>query len=164
MIIKMKKIKFILAAVLGFALAGCSYDYETGADYPALSLEDGVYEYELSAVMQNSEDIKPYLDFFGGVKFSITYVDGNPASISFSEEGVPFRVTDFDYDGTFVTDCEIYTRTSPYELRVKGTDQVICHISADRTVTFTFTLGAPSNTYEYQFALASDNAGAETEE
>lgn len=151
----MKKTILILAALACFLLSGCSDRLESGKPYPSMSIADGTVEYRLDKVMQNTEDVKPYFDFFDGISLSLTYEGGKLVRISFSENGAPFKVTDIEYTDVFESECEIYSAKSPYEIRLKGSGEVFCYITKDRMVTFPFKLGAPSNSYEYQFLPAT---------
>ena len=103
--------------------------------------------FKIDKVMQNETDVKPYFTFFDDVQLTLSYKDGEPSLLTFKETGAPFRVTTKDYVDV---EWEIYTGKSPYEIREKGTGEVICYMTRDRLISFPFKLGAPSNQYEYQ--------------
>lgn len=149
------KIKHIIyAAMLASAVfTGCSERMEEGHSYPALALGTETQKYVLDQVMQNTTDVKPYLKFFDEVTLELSYVDGVPDKLRLSEKGAPFRVTSREYDDVLELEWEINTAKSPYEIRVKGEKEPFCYITRDRIVTFPFQLGAPSNKYEYRFAV-----------
>lgn len=153
-------IKFCLAAMSCAMLFSCAQKLESGKEYPILEIGDADVVYELDQVMQNSEDVKPYFSFFNDVKLTVSYRDSKPDRIVFDDSGVPFRVTgaDVKYDGVLNAEWEINSASSPYEIRIKGTETVICYMAKDRSITFPFKLGAPSNQYEYRFVVA-DQAG-----
>lgn len=151
----MKTPYVFLTALLGLAATGCTDEPEPGRDYPALEMGDRTLEFRLDRVMQNDTDVKPYFDFFDGVSLTLGYEDGKPSRLTFSQEGVPFRVTEKEYTDV---EWEIHTARSPYEIREKGTDKVICYMTRDRLVTFPFHLGAPSNRYEYRLLPVEEEA------
>ena len=103
--------------------------------------------FKIDKVLQNDVDVKPYFSFFDDVELTLSYEDGKPSKLTFSETGAPFSVVTSDYTDV---EWEIYTGKSPYEIRLKATGEVICYITRDKLVTFPFKLGAPSNKYEYQ--------------
>lgn len=152
-------IKSCLTAISCVMLFGCAQKLESGKEYPILEIGDADVVYELDQVMQNSEDVKPYFSFFDDVKLTLSYKDGKPDKIVFDDSGVPFRVTgaDVEYDGVLDVEWEINSASSPYEIRIKGTETVICYMSKDRNITFPFKLGAPSNQYEYRFVIAGQD-------
>ena len=110
-----------LAAVSCAAFVGCENELESGKEYPVLEIGDATHVYRLDRVMQNNDDVKPYFSFFDGVSLSLSYRDGKPERLLFDDSGVPFRVTgeDVKYDGILDTEWEIYSASSPYEVRVK---------------------------------------------
>ena len=89
------------------------------------------------------------------MELTLSYKDGEPSLLTFTQTGAPFRVTTKDYVDV---EWEIYTGKSPYEIREKGTGEVICYMTRDRLVTFPFKLGAPSNQYEYQLLPVQDES------
>lgn len=143
----MKTLYVFLAAACAFVLGGCTNEMESGKGYPALEMGDATLVFKLDKVMQNDTDVKPYFDFFDGVTLTLTYRDGKPATLTFTQEGAPFRVTEKDYTNV---EWVIYSGSTPYEIREKESGEVICYMTRDRLVTFPFRLGAPSNKYEYQ--------------
>ena len=145
-----------MAAVV-FIISACSAELETGKSYPVLELGDAAVEYKLEKVMQNTENVMPYFTFFKDIKLKLTYRDSKPYSLSFTENGVPFRVTDVDYDGVLDSEWEIDNSSYPYAVKIKGTDKIVCYISQDRNITIPFRLGAPSNKYEYQFVKVENS-------
>lgn len=120
---------------------------ESGKDYPALAMGNETLTFKIDKVLQNDVDVKPYFSFFDDVELTLSYKDGKPSKLTFSETGAPFSVVTSDYTDV---EWEIYTGKSPYEIRLKATGEVICYITRDKLVTFPFKLGAPSNKYEYQ--------------
>lgn len=143
----MKASYVFLIAAWGLFLAGCTNDLESGKDYPALAMGNETLTFKIDKVLQNDVDVKPYFSFFDDVKLTLSYKDGKPSKLTFSETGAPFSVVTSDYTDV---EWEIYTGKSPYEIRLKATGEVICYITRDKLVTFPFKLGAPSNKYEYQ--------------
>jgi hypothetical protein len=143
----MKATCVFLIAAWSLLLAGCANEFESGLDYPALGMGNETLTFKIDKVLQNDVDVKPYLSFFDDVKLTLSYLDGKPSKLTLSETGAPFSVVETQYTDV---EWEIYTGKSPYEIRLKQTGEVICHITRNRMVTFTFKLGAPSNNYEYQ--------------
>lgn len=143
----MKTLYVLLAAACLSLLAGCTNEMESGKGYPALETGDATLVFKIDKVMQNDTDVKPYFTFFDDVTLTLTYRDGKPSTLTFSQEGAPFRVTEKDYTNV---EWEIYSERTPYEIREKGSGELICYMTRDRLVTFPFQLGAPSNKYEYQ--------------
>lgn len=128
----------------------CTNKLTSGEGYPALALGDVTLVYKLSKVMQNDIDVKPHFDFFETVEFTLSYVGGKPTTLSLTEGVVPFKVTTLPYTDKLEESWEIYTLKSPYEIRVKGTEQIVGYLHNTRMVTMNFKLGCPSNSYEYQ--------------
>ena len=143
----MKASYVFLIAAWGLFLSGCTNDLESGKDYPALAMGNETLTFKIDKVLQNDVDVKPYFSFFDDVELTLSYEDGKPSKLTFSETGAPFSVVTSDYTDV---EWEIYTGKSPYEIRLKTTGEVICYITRDKLVTFPFKLGAPSNKYEYQ--------------
>lgn len=152
----MKASYVFLTAAWAFLLAGCTNDLESGKGYPALEVGTETLTFKIDKVMQNDTDVKPYFDFFDDVCLTLSYENGRPSRLTFSEAGAPFSVTAKQYTDV---EWEISTAKTPYEIREKATGEVICYITRDRMVTFPFKLGAPSNKYEYQLlpVAASEN-------
>ena len=149
----MKKAYLILLAAVALMTASCAQKLESGVRYPALELGDTTMVYHISNVIQNGNDVKPYFNFFDEVSLSLTYVDGQPSTLTFSEEGAPFKVTDIEYEGTLSSEWYIDSSKSPYEIKLKADDKVLCYIDRNRMVYFPFQLGAPSNKYEYRMVV-----------
>ena len=141
----MKTPHVFLITALSLLAASCTNELESGKDYPALAMGNETLVFKIDKVMQNDTDVKPYFTFFDGVELTLT----------FTQTGAPFRVTTKDYVDV---EWEIYTGKSPYEIREKGTGEVICYMTRDRLVTFPFKLGAPSNQYEYQLLPVQDES------
>ena len=151
----MKTPLVFLITALSLLTAGCTNELESGKDYPALAMGNETLVFKIDKVMQNDTDVKPYFTFFDGVELTLSYKDGEPSLLTFTQTGAPFRVTTKDYVDV---EWEIYTGKSPYEIREKGTGEVICYMTRDRLVTFPFKLGAPSNQYEYQLLPVQDES------
>ena len=143
----MKTPHVFLITALSLLTASCTNELESGKDSPALAMGNETLVFKIDKVMQNETDVKPYFTFFDDVQLTLSYKDGEPSLLTFKETGAPFRVTTKDYVDV---EWEIYTGKSPYEIREKGTGEVICYMTRDRLITFPFKLGAPSNQYEYQ--------------
>lgn len=143
----MKTLCVLIAAAGALLSVGCTNEMESGKGYPALEMGDATLVFKIDKVMQNDTDVKPYFTFFDDVTLTLTYKDGQPSKLTFSQQGAPFRVTEKDYTDV---DWEIYTARTPYEIREKASGEVICYMTRDRLITFPFQLGAPSNQYEYQ--------------
>lgn len=143
----MKALYVFTIAVCVFLQGGCTNDLESGKGYPSLEMGNATVVFKIDKVMQNETDVKPYFEFFDGVTLTLNYKDGKPSTLSFSQEGVPFRVTDKDY---VEVEWVINSTRTPYEIREKGSGELICYMTRDRLVTFPFRLGAPSNKYEYR--------------
>ena len=143
----MKTPHVFLITALSLLTGSCTNELESGKDYPALAMGNETLVFKIDKVMQNETDVKPYFTFFDDVQLTLNYKDGEPSLLTFKETGAPFRVTTKDYVDV---EWEIYTGKSPYEIREKGTGEVICYMTRDRLISFPFKLGAPSNQYEYQ--------------
>lgn len=145
----------IFAAALGFMLmVGCESKLESGYKYPSLDNGNETLVFKLDKVFQNGVDIKAYFPFFDNVTLSLSYAEGKPSKLTFSEGQVPFSVVAETYDNV---DWEINSEKTPYEICLSSTGEVICYITRDRIVTFPFQLGAPSNKYEYQLIPLVEN-------
>ncbi len=142
-------------AVLCMALGACSNELESGKGYPALDNGDKNLTFKIDKVMQNDVDLKPYFSFFDDVTLILRYIDGKPATLTFTEEGAPFSVVGRQLDNI---KWEINSAKTPYEIIDSGTGEVIGHITRDRMVSFDFSLGAPSNKYQYQLLPVVENA------
>lgn len=130
-------------------LVGCSDKLESGKEYTALSLGDTTIIFKVDQVLQNDVDIKPYFSFFDGIEMTLSYKDGNPDKLTFTEKGAPFRVTSMVYEDFYEAEWEINSTKSPYEIRKKGTNELLGHITRDRVIVFTFKLGCEENVYQY---------------
>ncbi len=151
-------IKFIVmtaAAVL--LVASCSKNQnEEESGYPAVELDTKTVTYTLDKVTQNGVDVKPYLPFFDGVRLSLSYVDGKPSILQFSEDGVPFSVLPAGMKAPLDIEWEIYSASSPYEIRIKGTETTVFWMDKDRNVSISFKLGAAANEYMYNFKATGE--------
>lgn len=143
----MKASYVFLIAAWSLLMAGCTNDLESGKDYPFLAMGNETLTFKIDKVLQNDVDVKPYFSFFDDVELTLNYVDGKPSKLTFSEKGAPFSVVTSEYTEV---EWEIHSGKSPYEIRLKGSSEVICYITRDKLITFPFKLGAPSNRYEYQ--------------
>lgn len=151
----MKTPYVFLITALSLLTAGCTNELESGKDYPALAMGDKTLVFKIDKVMQNETDVKPYFSFFDGVELTLSYKNGEPSRLTFTQAGAPFRVTGKEYVDV---EWEIHTAKSPYEIREKATGEVICYMTRDRLITFPFKLGAPSNQYEYQLLPVGDES------
>ena len=151
----MKASYIFMTALLGLFAAGCSTPLESGKDYPALALGNETLTFKIDKVLQNDIDVKPHFPFFDEVTLTLSYKDGQPSKLTFSEAGAPFSVVPATYTDV---DWEISSGSSPYEIRLRSTGEVICYITRNRMVTFPFKLGAPSNNYEYQLLPVEANS------
>lgn len=145
---------FPITILMSLLMCGCADELESGKGYPALETGTRTLVFRVDRVMQNDEDVKPYFSFFDEVELTLGYEDGQPATLTFTESGAPFRVAGRKYVDV---PWEMYTAKSPYEIREKATGEVICYITRDRLVTFPFRLGAPSNKYEYRLLPVEEN-------
>lgn len=114
----MKTPHVFLITALSLLAASCTNELESGKDYPALAMGNETLVFKIDKVMQNDTDVKPYFTFFDGVELTLSYKDGEPSLLTFTQTGAPFRVTTKDYVDV---EWEIYTGKSPYEIREKGT-------------------------------------------
>lgn len=152
----MKVKSFFLMFSLLVWLTSCSNDLESGEEYPVLEMGNATITYKIDKVLQNDIDIKPYFSFFDEVELKLGYKDNMPATLVFSETGAPFRVTSIDYTDKIEFEWEINTSKSPYEIRDKESGKLFCYITKDRQIIFPFSLGCPSNKYEYQLTPVSE--------
>lgn len=148
------KLFFIMLALVGLTTS-CENELESGKDYPALEMGNSTIVYKIDKVTQNDIDVKPYLGFFDKVELTLTYKDNKPATLIFAETGAPFRVTSVAYTDKLEIEWDIDTRKSPYEIRDKATGKLFCYLTKERQIVFPFTLGCPSNKYEYQLTPVS---------
>jgi hypothetical protein len=151
----MKAKLFFLMLILVGLTTGCENELESGKDYPILEMGNSTIVYKIDKVTQNDIDIKSYLGFFDQVELTLEYKDSKPTKLTFAETGVPFRITSIAYTDKIEFEWEIDTSKSPYEIRDKATGKFFCYLTKERQIIFPFTLGCPSNKYEYQLTPVS---------
>ena len=152
------KVKFVLIMLVMLALvAGCSDELGSGKSYPALDKGDAVVVYKIDKVIQNKLDIKSFMPgVFDNVELTLSYKDSKPFKLTLAETGAPFRITSYNYADKLEFEWTINTLTTPYKIMNKETGELFCYISRDYRISFPFSLGCPSNTYEYQLIPVSE--------
>lgn len=117
--------------------------------------DNATIEWRLREVLQydpiniNGINLVDEFDFFGSFGFKLYREDGKFTAFECNNGNIPFSPFTFTVPSGKV-DCYLATEVSPYELRLKGSDQVVAYFK-NGEFYIPFQLDCVELSYQYKF-------------